>query len=120
MYYYLNLNPYNKRTGDCVIRATALALDTDWHTASDLLYKQARSCGCEMSCLGCYSALFRRMGFEQIEFYFSATVDEVLQQHKDSVMLIRIKGHLTCGKYGKLYDIWDCSQEMVDCAWIVE
>ena len=120
MFHYLNLNPFNKKTGDCVIRATALALDTDWGTASDLLYRQARCCGCEMSCLGCYSSLFYKMGFEQIQVYFEKTVNDILEQYKNSVVLIRIKGHLTCAINGKLYDIWDCSQEYVDCVWVVK
>ena len=36
------------------------------------------------------------------------------------VVLIRIDGHLTVSKYGVVYDLWDCTQEIADVFWIVE
>ena len=34
------------------------------------------------------------------------------------ILIIRIKGHLTCSIFGKIPDIWDCSNEIVDCFWV--
>lgn len=118
-YSYYNLNPYNKRTGDCVIRATAGALDITWDEASDLLYYTAKDLGCEMSCIGCYSSLFAFLDLEELPVN-GMTVDAVADAYPDDTLIIRIKGHLTCARRGRIFDIWDCREEIVDRAWIVE
>lgn len=119
MFRYLNLNPYKKRTGDCVIRAVACAFDVSWEGASDMLYKVARKSGCEMSCIGCYSGLFYDMGLPEVPVN-GFTVEQVSEKYSDKIVLIRIPGHLTCSRYGTVFDIWDCTDEVVDRAWIVE
>lgn len=116
---YLNINPYKKRTGDCVIRATACALGISWEEASDLLYSSAKRLGCEMSCIGCYSSLFRSLGLEELDAE-GLTVGEVADSFKDDVVIIRIQGHLTCARYGCVLDIWDCRNERADRAWAVK
>lgn len=119
---YYNNNPKKKYTGDCVIRATALALDKTWEEASDMLYNKAKSCACEMSCLGCYSGLFDKdLKFERIfdgEFYITAS--ELALKHKDKILLLRLPSHLTVSINGVINDIWDCSDLLVDIAWEVK
>lgn len=115
---YLNLNPYKRRTGDCVIRAIACALDITWEEASDSLYHIAREDGCEMSCIDCYSTLFEYMDLEEIDVQ-GMTVEQVAQQFPDDILLIRLQGHLTCSRYNIVYDIWDCRKEVVDRVWVV-
>lgn len=116
---YLNLNPYNKKTGDCVIRAVACAFGILWEEASDLLYSIARSIGCEMSCIGCYSALLDELRLSELPVKGS-TVGRLAEQYSDNVLLVRISGHLTCARYGTVLDIWDCRDEVVDRAWVVD
>lgn len=118
-YRYLNLNPKNRKTGDCVIRAIAGALDLTWDEASDLLYEVARAVGCEMSCLGCYTQLFDLLNLEEIEVPEGFTVGELVDEYPNNILLIRIKGHLTFSLFRCVYDIWDCRGEIVDRAWIV-
>jgi hypothetical protein len=119
MFTYLNVNPKGKRTGDCVIRATALALGVEWECASDMLYEQARECACEMSCLGCYSQLFEMLGFCKHNAA-GKSVQEVANEHPDNTVIIRCKGHLTCAIKSRVHDIWDCSREIADCYWIAD
>ena len=116
---YYNINPYRKHTGDCVIRAIACALDLSWDRASDLLYNVARGLGCEMSCIGCYSSLFSDLNLFEVNVQ-NLSVGEVARRYRDNIVIIRIPGHLTCAKYGKVLDIWDCTNETVDRAWIVK
>lgn len=115
---YLNLNPYKKRTGDCVIRAVACAFGLEWEQASDVLYDTARNLGCEMSCLGCYSSLFRDAGLREINAE-GISVGDLVDIYPDDTLLIRIKGHLTCARKGCILDIWDCRSSLSDRAWIV-
>lgn len=116
---YLNLNPYKKKTGDCVIRAIACALGIDWEEASDLLYSVARNIGCEMSCIGCYSSLFRELRLKELPVQ-GKSVGDTADSFPENILLIRIQGHLTCARYGCIFDIWDCRNEIVDRAWLVE
>ena len=118
-YQYFNLNPFRKRTGDCVIRAVACAFGIDWEEASDILYKTARDLGCEMSCIGCYSSLFRRLGLQEVDAE-GMSVGEVADAYNHNIAIIRIKGHLTCSLMGCVMDIWDCRNSMSDRAWIVQ
>lgn len=119
---YYNNNPLKKRTGDCVIRATALALGKDWNEASDLLHQKSKQGCCEMSCLCCYKDLFDNdLKFKRVfdgEDYITA--GEIAMLHKDKVLLIRLDGHLTCSKNGIIYDTWDCSDLEADIAWEVK
>lgn len=36
------------------------------------------------------------------------------------ILLITMKGHITCSKYGNIYDTFDCSNRIVEYVWIVE
>lgn len=118
MYRYLNMNPYDKKTGDCVIRATALGLGVSWYEASDMLYDQARLCGCEMSCVGCYSKLFDRLNLRKQNAH-GRTVQQIADEYDKDTILIRIEGHLTCAIRGEINDIWDCTNEKADFFWRV-
>ncbi|MBR2070383.1 MAG: hypothetical protein IJ981_03050 [Clostridia bacterium] len=104
-----------------MIRATALGLGIDWYQASDMLYEQARGVGCEMSCLGCYSKLFARLGLQKIDVSREEnTVQDIAYNHPDDIVIIRTRGHLTCSIDGKIHDIWDCSKELAYCYWVVK
>ena len=118
-FHYYNVNPMKKKTGDCVIRAIACALDVDWEVASDMLYKNAKQNYCEMSELQCYSKMLNQLPFlKQVETDCQF-VDEFARQNPKGTYLIRIEGHLTCLKDGICYDIWDCTNEGVDKIWSV-
>lgn len=116
---YLNLNPYKRKTGDCVIRAVACAFGVTWEEAGDMLYSSARHIGCEMSCIGCYASLLDELRLSEIVSK-GMSVGQLADRYSDSILLLRLPGHLTCARYGTVLDIWDCSDEIVDRAWIVE
>ena len=119
---YCNLNPEKKSTGDCVIRAVALALNLSWFEASDLLYFSARSCSCEMSEFSCYSRLLDNLPqLERIDKpYVGYTIDELCDLLDDGIYLLRIEGHLTCMICGKIFDIWRCHDNKTTAIWRVK
>lgn len=120
MYKYWNPNPLSRLTSDCVIRATATALNKTWYEASDLLYAQAKKCCCEMSTVGSYGSLFdNELKFSRIEDDNIIKVKDVGEAYPLGILLVRIRGHLTCVKDGLVWDIWDCSGEDVDIVWRV-
>ena len=120
MYIYFNVNPNGEHTGDCVIRAIALALDLDYYEVLYLLDKTSNYFNCDMLVKDCYKKLLTDDFKCPMIKTDNKTVAEVADDFKNNILILRIDGHLTCAKYGNIYDIWDCSNELVDIFWIVE
>ena len=38
----------------------------------------------------------------------------------DNVLLITMKGHIVCSKYGVIYDTFDCRDRQVEDVWLVK
>jgi hypothetical protein len=118
MFKYYNANPNGEEIGDCVIRAISLALDIDYYKVIDLLYKNSNFFNCVMLVRDCYG-MFLNKYYPRIKSN-NKTVEEVANDFKNNILIIRIEGHLTCSIYGTIYDIWDTSNEEVDLFWVVE
>lgn len=128
-FFYYNNNP-NSRTDaeDCVTRAIALAVKATnlqvkdpYRLISKLLELVAEAHKCPKLCVCCYHHLLEDVfGYEVRFSKGSKTVQDIATKHKNNVIIVRIQGHLTCCMYGTCIDIWDCSQEIVDCYWIVK
>jgi hypothetical protein len=50
---------------------------------------------------------------------YERTVGDVAAEHDERRLIIRVEGHLTCSIMGDVIDIWDCSDELVDCYWLI-
>lgn len=120
IYTYTNINPYGRKTGDCVIRAIAKAvydkktgmLGDPWKYAMDELCAVALETGYMISCPEGYSKLLERKGFKKYkqprhEDGTKYTLKEFIAEHKHGVFLVNLPHHLTCVKNGKCYDTWD-------------
>lgn len=120
MFVYYNANPNHQHIGDCVIRAMSLALDLDYYEVIGLLYFNSDFFNCDMLVRECYEKVLEdQFGLDKVKVKTHKTVEEIAEEFSDNILLIRIKGHLTCSMYGRIYDIWDCSNEQVDCFWII-
>lgn len=118
MFKYYNANPNGDEIGDCVIRAISLALDIDYYKVIDLLYKNSNYFNCDIIVRDCYG-IFLDKNYPRIKSS-NKTVEEVAEDFKNNILVIRIEGHLTCSMYGVIYDIWDTSDEEVDIFWVIE
>lgn len=38
----------------------------------------------------------------------------------DNILLISMNGHLTCSKYGIVYDSFDCRERIAEFCWIIK
>lgn len=117
MFIYYNANPNNEIKGDCVVRAISLALHKNYNDVISMLVKNSDYFNCDIIVKDCYSKLLSQ--YQSITPSL-ITVKEVAELFSNNILLIRIDGHLTCSRYGDIYDIWDCSNELVDCFWIIE
>jgi hypothetical protein len=115
-----NHNPDNAIEEDCVCRAISMATGLKYKAVNNLLALSADYNHCDRLCLCCYRHLLEDvLLYNGYDCDFERTVYDVVERHSDKKLLIRIDGHLTCSIYGTIVDIWDCSDELVDCFWIV-
>lgn len=48
------------------------------------------------------------------------TAEEVANDFPNNTLLLRMKGHLSCSINGTIFDIFDCSSDVVTDFWIVK
>lgn len=119
-YKYYNHNPDNLRLKDCVCRAISTATGLRYEAVDNLLELTADSYKCDKLCVCCYRYLLDEVLCYDKKFCdFRKTVEDVAKEHPRNKLIIRVDQHLTSSIYGNILDIWDCSQELVDCYWIV-
>lgn len=119
-YRYHNANPKQIEEEDCVCRAISTSLGISYPAAKNLLNLSADANGCDALCVCCYNHLLEGI-FElpRYDCHFNYTVGDIAKDHRKDRVIIRVEGHLTCSIYGAVLDIWDCTDELVDCFWVV-
>jgi hypothetical protein len=117
MYKFLNINPLNKKEEDCVNRAISLALCKDYYVIRNKLYLIADLFDCDTLCVCCYKHLLDDVyQLPRIDMK-GYTIKEFIRKYPKGTFIIRVDGHLTCVINGKCYDIWDCTDEVIDIVW---
>lgn len=48
------------------------------------------------------------------------TVGNVAGKYPDNILLITMNGHITCSKYGVIYDSFDCRDRIAEYCWVVK
>lgn len=119
-YKYYNHNPDNLRLKDCVCRAISTATGLCYEAIDNLLELTSKVYGCDKLCVCCYSNLLEDvLCYTRQECHFRKTVEDIATEYPRNKVIIRVDAHLTTSVYGNILDIWDCSDEPVDCFWIV-
>ena len=119
MFKYLNLNPLDLTEEDCVTRAISLASGYSYAEVQDKLYYISKLLDCERLCVCCYQHLLSDV-FKYDKIYCrDVSVSEFAERHPTGVYLIRMEGHLSVLVDGVVYDIWDCSDEILTDVWYV-
>ena len=119
-YKYYNHNPHNLKLKDCVCRAISTAIGLRYEAVDNLLELTAKEYGCDKLCVCCYSNLLEDvLCYSRTDCDFQKTVAEVASEFPRNKLVIRVDAHLTTSIYGNILDIWDCSDALVDCYWIV-
>lgn len=119
-YQYYNRNPKRVHTQDCVCRAISTATTLPYEAVYNLLEITADMYNCEKLCVCCYYNLLEDiLCYPRKECDFNTTVGVLVSKYPKNTLIIRVDQHLTSSINGTLLDIWDCSEELVDCFWIV-
>ena len=117
MYKYYNANAVNRYTDDCVIRAISCATDTSWDHVYDYLSDIAQHEGTLLDQRQFVRDYLDRT-YQRLDG-IHGTVGYVSSQFINNVLLITMKGHITCSKYGVVYDTFDCRDREVESVWLV-
>lgn len=118
--YYDNTPDGEDNSANCVTRAITLATRLPYRTVQKLLTLTAKEHKCEKLVCDCYSYLLEDIfGYERYDCDFRYTVQEIADRFYDNIVIMRLEGHLTASVFGVSVDIFDCTDEMVDCFWVV-
>lgn len=136
-FHYYNVNPKDKCTNDCVIRALAVAMDKTWDEVFNDLVELAKKYKLMPNDDKIYTRYLKANGwvkhkqlrkddntkYDGSEFcdYFN---DEMYDSIKTPIFARIGTHHVTCFKRiddtFKIWDIWNCSRKYVGVYWTKE
>jgi len=118
MYKFYNNNSLGLFENDCTIRAISTATGNTWDDTYKHLSNLARLQGTMMDDRDFIRDYLdnRYKRLEDIPIH----VGEVAGAYPDNILLITMNGHITCAKYGVIYDSFDCRDRVAEYCWIVK
>ena len=119
MYIYSNENPDGNHIPDCVTRAITKALGMNYYDVVSMLKYNANYLQCDCLNVRCYEKL---LDYDlNLPHYIGddSTASEIANDFPNDILLLRMEGHLSCAMYGDIYDIWDCSDEIITDFWVI-
>ena len=118
MYKFYNNNSLGLFENDCTVRAIALATGNSWDDTYKHLSNIARLQGIMMDDKD-FIKKYLDERYERI-YDIPRTVGEVAGAYPDNVLLITMPHHITCSKYGVIYDSFDCRDRKAEYVWLVK
>ena len=114
-----NVNPKNRKTGDCVVRAIAWASGTPYVEVYKDLFEISLKTGYILNEKRTYEKLLEVYGFVKYQQprkhdnskFAIAEIDKLIS-NKD-VAIVSCANHLTCVLDGYLVDTWDCRHKTI-------
>jgi hypothetical protein len=117
MFVEINLNPYRKSVGDCVIRAISAAEDVDWDdTFIDLMVKcfQMKDIPSSNNAWGAY---LHDLGYSRHIVPDTCpdcyTIEDFTEDHPKGTYILATGTHVVCVRDGNYFDTWPSGQETV-------
>lgn len=117
-YKFYNANALGLFQNDCTVRAISLATGNTWDDTYEHLSTIARLQGTMMDdrnfIINYLDERYDRL--DDIPF----TVGEVAGEYPENVLLITMNNHITCAKFGIIFDSFDCRDKLAEFCWIVK
>lgn len=122
MFVYYNINPLGKKTGDCSVRAVAVATGLGWDKAFEGLVASAFRLKTVPDDTEAVEDFLLKQGFKIGKIKVPKgghrpTVAQFAEQNPNIYAVLRVAGHLTCSGKGNYVDIWDCGDKSVYKYW---
>lgn len=116
MFEYYNPNPYNKRVGDCSVRAVSKALGLTWEQAYAQIILEGFAQGDVPSSNAVWGEVLRNNGFIRAidnSCPGCITVGDFAKEHPHGIFVLAVPNHVVTIKDGIIYDTWDSSDSAV-------
>lgn len=115
----INVNPKNKKTGDCVIRALTSASGKGYYQVSDELYELSKKTGHMLNSKQTYEKWLDANGFVKHKQprkpdgtkYTVREIKELVGDLEQAV--VSMANHLTSYEHGRIVDTWDCRRKTI-------
>ena len=119
---YYNCNPHHIRTDDCVIRAIAAGTGETWEKVLKDLTNYMLKSGHMIHTPELYGVYLQDNGWVKQKQPTKSDgtkmrVGEFVKKFKGCAVVHAGRGHVTYVAEGKVYDIWDTSNEVVGSYW---
>jgi hypothetical protein len=118
MYKFYNNNALGLFENDCTVRALSTATGNSWDDTYEHLSNIARLNGTMMDDKE-FIIEYLDDRYERI-YNIPKLVGMVASYYPDNILLITMNGHITCAKYGVIYDSFDCRNRIAEYCWIVK
>jgi len=118
MYKYYNANALNKYEDDCVIRAISCATNKPWDYVYNYLSDIAQYEGTLLDKREFVRNYLDRT-YQRLNGIYGS-VGYVSGLFPNNIIIISTLGHLTCSKYGVLYDTFDPRNKEVENVWLIK
>jgi hypothetical protein len=116
MFIYTNPNPTDKRIGDCVIRAIAIATSTTWESAYIALCKEGLSMADLPNSNAVWGAYLKKLGFTRHTIPDTCpdcyTVEDFCEDHPHGTYVLCTGSHTVTVMDGNAYDAWNSLSEI--------
>ena len=119
MYKYYNANPLGKIQSDCFLRALSCATNKSWDYVYENISDIAQSQGMMMDDRDFVLDYLDRR-YDRLYFNRGMTVGDVAQKYRNNVVLITMKGHIVCAKYGTIFDTFSSANRIAEFCWLVD
>lgn len=125
---YINLNPKQKRTTDCVVRAFCFVLNRPYNEVLMDMVNLSIKTGYHINDKTFIEKYAKLNGFVKYKQPKNCnngkmTINECIKEKilpSKGVAIVTVSKHLTAYKDNKIYDIWDCTGLNVRNYWIKE
>ena len=115
-YKQINLNPEQKRVGDCTVRSIAAATHQDWATVYAALVLAGFELHDMPSANYVWGSYLRRCGWKRYTLPNSCpdcyTVSQFAKDHPDGTYILAMATHVVCVQNGDWLDTWDSGDEV--------
>ena len=117
-YKFYNANALGKYENDCVVRAISFATEKSWDETYERLSDIAQYEGTMMDDRN-FVRKYLNHKYKKLPIKGN-TVGEVSGEYPDNIILITMGGHITCSKFGVIYDSFDPREKIAEDAWLVK
>ena len=118
MYKFYNANALGKYEEDCTVRSISCATNKSWDQVYDELSDIAQYQGTMMDNRE-FIIDYLDSQYERIDVR-NKTVGIISSEFNNNIVLITMPGHITCSKYGVIYDTFDCRDRQAEYVWIIK